>query len=141
LKTIPVPKPPNLADFVQNEVATVELGKALFWDMQIGSDGLTACATCHFNAGADGRLKNQINPGLPAGDETFETGLPNCTLTAEDFPFHKLEDPADRHSELLFDSNDAAASQGVFHNDFVAIRPARSKREGPFPIPSSISTV
>ncbi len=30
----------------------VVVGKALFWDVQIGSDGRTACATCHFHAGA-----------------------------------------------------------------------------------------
>lgn len=40
------------------------LGKALFWDMQVGSDGVQACATCHFRAGADPRRKNQISPGL-----------------------------------------------------------------------------
>ena len=31
----------------------VALGKALFWDMQVGSDGIQACASCHFHAGAD----------------------------------------------------------------------------------------
>ena len=36
------------------------LGKALFWDMQVGSDGIQACATCHFQAGADVRSKNQV---------------------------------------------------------------------------------
>ena len=35
----------------------------LFWDAQVGSDGL-ACASCHFQAGADNRVKNQINPGM-----------------------------------------------------------------------------
>ena len=25
----------------------VALGKALFWDMQVGSDGVQACASCH----------------------------------------------------------------------------------------------
>jgi len=52
------------------------LGKALFWDQQAGSDG-NACASCHFVAGADTRLKNQINPGFNDitrgvnGDTTF----------------------------------------------------------------------
>ena len=57
LKAIPVPEPPNLDDFIQNRVAAVILGKALFWDMQVGSDGIQACATCHFRAGADGRFR------------------------------------------------------------------------------------
>ena len=41
--------------------ALVVLGKALFWDMQSGSDGRTACATCHFHAGADHRVQNQLS--------------------------------------------------------------------------------
>ena len=32
--------------------------------MQVGSDGVQACASCHFHAGADNRSKNQVNPGL-----------------------------------------------------------------------------
>lgn len=41
----------------------IALGKALFWDQQAGSDG-NACASCHFHAGADTRLRNQLNPGF-----------------------------------------------------------------------------
>jgi cytochrome c553 len=53
----------DLIDFVANLPAAIRLGKALFWDMQSGSDSKTACATCHFSAGADGRTRNQFNPG------------------------------------------------------------------------------
>ena len=42
--------------------AAIVLGKALFWDMNAGSDETQACASCHFNAGADPRIKNQLNP-------------------------------------------------------------------------------
>jgi cytochrome c peroxidase len=52
------------AGIVKDQAALVRLGKALFWDMQAGSDGVQACATCHFNGGADSRSKNQISPGL-----------------------------------------------------------------------------
>ena len=48
------------------------LGKALFWDMQVGSDGVQACGTCHFHAGVDSRSRNQLNPninGIPADHE------------------------------------------------------------------------
>ncbi|MBR9856523.1 MAG: hypothetical protein GYB38_02325 [Gammaproteobacteria bacterium] len=48
------------------------LGKALFWDMQVGSDGITACASCHYHAGADHRSKNQISPGLKRGDDVHD---------------------------------------------------------------------
>jgi cytochrome c peroxidase len=37
------------------------LGKALFWDMQLSSDGRVACATCHFHALADHRAQNQLS--------------------------------------------------------------------------------
>src|SRR3974390_2035959 len=59
-----LPQPPNLGDFVRNKQAAIRLGKALFWDMQVGSDGVQACATCHFEAGADNRSRNQVNPDL-----------------------------------------------------------------------------
>lgn len=54
LETIPVPTPPDLEKYVANRDSAVSvLGKALFWDMQTGGDGKTACATCHWHAGAD----------------------------------------------------------------------------------------
>ena len=55
LKTVAVPEPPGLDQYVANRQALIVLGKAMFWDMQAGSDGRTACATCHFHAGADHR--------------------------------------------------------------------------------------
>ena len=105
LKDVPTPEPANLTDFVQDKQAAIRLGKALFWDMQVGSDSVQACASCHSKAGADGRTKNQLDPGLNAGDNTFgnpsavfaSDGLtvnglpqlaPNYQVTAGDFPFH-----------------------------------------------------
>ena len=70
LKKISVPEPDNLLDFVQNRSKAIQLGKALFWDMQIGSDGFQSCATCHFHAGVDNRSLNQINPK----DLSFQIG-------------------------------------------------------------------
>ena len=67
LKDVPVPEPPNLYDFVKDKTAAIALGKALFWDMQVGSDSVQACASCHSKAGADDRTKNQLDPGLNAG--------------------------------------------------------------------------
>src|SRR3954453_10698179 len=61
LKTVSVPQPTGLDQYVQDQTALVLLGKALFWDMQVGSDGRTACASCHFHAGADHRLVNQLS--------------------------------------------------------------------------------
>src|SRR4051794_33259900 len=58
LKQVPVPQPTNVAAYVKDQTALVALGKALFWDAQLGSDGKTACASCHFHAGADHRATN-----------------------------------------------------------------------------------
>src|SRR5919107_4073458 len=97
LGTVAVPRPKNLGQFVKDQSAGIALGKALFWDMQVGSDGVTSCASCHFAAGADSRSKNQLNPRV--GD--FAVHKPNAQLTADDFPFHKLSDPGNRDSGVL----------------------------------------
>jgi cytochrome c peroxidase len=70
----------------------MRLGKALFWDMQVGSDAVQSCGSCHAHAGADNRTKNQINPNHVGGDMDF-TFPPNHDLRASDFPFRKLRDP------------------------------------------------
>ena len=87
------------ATYVRNRDVAIALGKAFFWDMQVGSDGVQACASCHFRAGADPRSINQLNPGgADNPDPTINLGGPNYQLKASDFPFHKLADPTDRHS-------------------------------------------
>jgi cytochrome c peroxidase len=131
LSSVPVPRPANLGDFIRNEQAARALGKALFWDMQVGSDGVQACATCHFKAGADPRKKNQVSPGLlrvvfqldsaghlvaaPNPDLSFNAQGPNDTLTPADFPFRRLYDPTNRESAIVYDSNNIVSSQGVHH--------------------------
>src|SRR6202158_1638146 len=55
---------PLSAEIVKDQTALIRMGKALFWDMQVGSDGIQACATCHFSAGADTRARDQISPNL-----------------------------------------------------------------------------
>ncbi len=118
LKDVEVPEPPNLDAFVRNKPLAIVLGKALFWDMQAGSDG-QACASCHFHAGADNRAKNQLNPGQRGGDNTFDVTLsggggPNYTLICEDFPF-----PANDTGDPDYGFNDVASSMGAFNADFV----------------------
>ena len=131
LKEVPVPIPSNLADFVADETAAIRLGKALFWDMQVGSDGIQACASCHFHAGADHRVKNQVTPGLLGGDITFQVRGPNETLTRSDFPFRKLVDSHSRglgglddanDPNLISDANDVVSSMGVHFTEFEHIR-------------------
>ena len=52
--------PVVLSDYIRDRKAALMLGKAAFWDMALGSDGKTACASCHFNAGANARFKNTL---------------------------------------------------------------------------------
>lgn len=145
LKTVAVPEPANLSQYVKDKTAAIALGKALFWDAQVGSDGM-ACASCHYHAGADHRVKNQLNPGpvdangnaefdLTYGQvlsqyQTTATGKkppaplpgPNVKLTANDFPLHRLVDPYDRNSQVVYDSNDVVGSQGVFSRKLQSIQ-------------------
>ncbi|MDE0886253.1 MAG: hypothetical protein OSB70_12055 [Myxococcota bacterium] len=46
-----------------SDPAVVELGKALFWDMQVGSGNgaQSACATCHYQAGADSETRRVVS--------------------------------------------------------------------------------
>lgn len=123
LNQIPVPEPPNLFQFVKNKPAAIKLGKALFWDMQAGSDGVQACGSCHFHAGTDNRLKNSVNPGSRAGDTTFQVRGPNDTLQPGDFPFHERQIPTLQGSQVLRDSNDVVGSQGVLFTQFTGVVP------------------
>jgi len=87
------------------------LGKALFWDMQIGSDGVQSCGTCHFHAGVDNRTRGQLNPNIngPLGNNAALTVQPaNTDVVATDFPFHK-----GAQDDLTDDSDDVMSSMGV----------------------------
>lgn len=112
LKTVTPPQPTNLDRYVLDQNALVILGKALFWDMQAGSDGTTACATCHFHAGADHRLQNQLS-GRDA--------VINQVLTSQDFPFHKLANVGNNGSAVLSDKQQVTGSMGVIANAFVGV--------------------
>src|SRR5262245_66026194 len=83
LDLVPVPRPPNLADFIKNETVAIQLGKAFLWDQQVGSDGRTACASCHHSAGIDSRNINTMNPGANGVLNNVAAG---GTLRPRNFP-------------------------------------------------------
>ncbi len=131
LSSVPIPPVFGMEGILADKTAAIQLGKALFWDMQAGSDDTQACASCHFNAGADSRVNNEVNPGQAGGDNTFQLGVPlngsvgpNYHYRAGtpgagfggyhdgDFPFRKLADENDRFS-VVSDVNDVSGSQGV----------------------------
>jgi cytochrome c peroxidase len=153
-----VPLPDNLSAFLNPKnknarLVAAQLGKALFWDMQIGSDG-QACASCHFHAGADNRVKNQLNPDIKRVQNVrqddikgfhFAAGAPdfllqlfpghNYTFQAADFPFVKdigngdnvlpnAGAPIIEPNVAAGNTNDVASSQGVFFTQFQAVDPS-----------------
>ena len=109
LKTLTIQQPSNLGEFVVDQEAALRLGKALFWDVQTGSDGLTACASCHYHAGADNRVTNTVAPGP---DGVFDVATPNEPVAADDFPFVKFANP-DTGEGLLSIVDDVRGSAGV----------------------------
>lgn len=131
LENIPTPRVKGLQDgpdpIIRDLNAARQLGKALFWDMSVGSDGV-ACATCHFHAGADRRHQNQLDSGTKhegsSSGLTFEAlpsgslGGPNYTLTKKDFPLFQLQDPTNKKSKLIFSTDDVVSSSGVFLGDY-----------------------
>src|SRR4051812_24002740 len=80
--------------------------------MQAGSDGRTACATCHFHAGADHRIQNELS-GPDANV--------NQVLTTQDYPFHKLSNTGNSRSTVLSDERQVTGSMGVVAKEFVEV--------------------
>lgn len=114
LKTVAVPRPAGLENYVRDERALIVLGKALFWDMQTGSDGVTACASCHFHAGADHRAQNQVVDPL----RPFPA---NLMLDMVYFPFRWLSNPEDRGSAVLRDLSMRVGSMGLYRRKFLGV--------------------
>jgi len=120
LSTVAVPEPTQLGNYVRDRQAALQLGKALFWDMQVGSDGVQACASCHYAAGVDRRVTHQRHPGA---DGEFNGGAPLRTFQASDFPFHQVRDPLASVQEVIRSHDDVAGSQGVVRTTFAGINP------------------
>ncbi|MGO4549985.1 hypothetical protein AB4059_02625 [Lysobacter sp. 2RAF19] len=134
--------PSNPGDYVRNPAIATVLGKALFWDMQLGSDGVQACGSCHFNAGTDNRIRNSINPNHLGGDtrleifrnrhlDTDETAADqdvNRDLATVDWPTHRLAnqgipgEPLINPRNNLRDTNDIIGSMGVRLRGFTDIQ-------------------
>lgn len=128
LKSVPVPKPANLAKYVVDEGAAIRLGKALFWEMQLGSDGLTACATCHFHAGTDSRTRNSL---APDSSGVFTTGKGvNKDISTSDFPFVRFSDPEDRTTVRTVAAKEILGSQGVNRTQFKDVRNGNAVDDG-----------
>lgn len=100
----PVPQPTG--GHILDRDAAIRLGKALFWDIQAGSDGQVACATCHASSGSDARRVNTLNPGL---DGMFASG--------------GVSGPGQTYTPVVIQNDDIVGVQGVARRSFVSINP------------------
>lgn len=120
-------QPNGISALVQDNTRLVQLGKALFWDTAVGSDTM-ACASCHFNSGADSRVFNQINPGFNHGNSQVFDALPggtvgpNAKLRKVDFPLWQITgvDSADPAKFTASVVDDVISSSGTQNGDFVS---------------------
>lgn len=120
---------PVASPYLKDRAAAVALGKALFWDMQLGSDGKTACASCHFHAGTDPRSRHQVHPALGGFGSV---GL-NGTLSRDHFPLTRYQDPGNRDSART-SWGAVVGSQGTFLEQLAGVQPgavADSRRISP----------
>lgn len=153
LKNVPVPPVPGLYDgaspVVVDRAAAVRLGKALFWDSNVGSDGM-ACASCHFHAGADRRVRNQLAPGgrhvAAPGFDLGSDGLrrgPNQLLRAADFPFAQPVQPLSEADVvgLARLSDDVVGSGGSFGGSFQSVSYAMTATDGCARTPDAVHQI
>lgn len=140
---------PNLVGIVSNKQNAILLGKALFWDQQAGSDGMACASchfaggadnriTHQVNpgtgdlrfsggdrdfgglTGAPSGSNTAVSPAAAAGRSgNGEAAGNNRTLAMGDFPLHRLANPLDRHSEVLYTTNDVVGSSGSFGGTLV----------------------
>jgi len=137
----------SLDEFIRDQAAAKALGKAFFWDIQVGSDGTTACATCHHHAGADGRLADSMHPGADGQfggtqDGSRRAVLPGESFGGQSFPTASLGISLDRFdpdlqqgiapyfSQSLRNVDDIVGSAGVIQRDFAGIVPTEASDSG-----------
>jgi cytochrome c peroxidase len=102
LHTVAVPRPTG--GTIVDQAAAVRLGKAFFWDMQAGGDGMQSCASCHFHAGTDNRRLNTMHPG---DNGRFES--------------NGVTGPGQMAGTVNVSQDDRVGSQGVTWGKFVGI--------------------
>ncbi|MFM7846461.1 MAG: cytochrome-c peroxidase [Planctomycetota bacterium] len=107
------PQPAEWIHYVRSDAALVALGKALFWDLQLGSDNRTACATCHHHGGVDQRIKNTVTDLDPAKAKAL--AQKNRLLKKEDHHPWVDDDSNDsnKFGLIVGDSTEVIGSQGV----------------------------
>ena len=101
----------------------IELGKALFWDMQVGSGNgaASACATCHYQAGADSeprRIAASTRPdGIIGSLGVLESAFYGIRVDEDGSAYH--EDDMDMFGQFLITGRQAPPTiESEFEHNF-----------------------
>lgn len=117
----------NLREYVRDRAAAIALGKALFWDVRLGSDDRTACATCHARAGADRRTRNVLysfEGRAGAGFADRDKELADVTRSVQDqIPEAGRNFPRERRWSV--------GSEGIHLRRFAGLNPDGTERAAP----------
>ncbi|MEY2699368.1 MAG: CorB [Pseudomonadota bacterium] len=128
------PVTPGLFDgpdaIIVNPASALILGKSLFWDTALGSDGM-ACASCHFHAGSDRRTINQ----LTGTGHISITDTADHPLKKQDYPFTRFSDSGNRLSTLTFSTATSTVSSGTWKARFDRTRTEATGEEYCLPQP------
>lgn len=145
LQSFSVPVTPGLttgsAPIIVDTPTAIQLGKALFWDMNVGSDDV-ACATCHFHAGADRRIRNVRNapdnpPNLrPKSRKSWHED----SLTVGDFPVFSPENPMPTRTIIGSSGMAPARFLGGVSRESDGQDRCIPQRHGLFPLPRQVTS-
>jgi cytochrome c peroxidase len=93
---------------------------------------MTACASCHWHAGADARAKSQLAPGHDNVYQRLATGPGgvNYEVNSGDFPFTERADPNDHDTPIVRSINDRLTSSGIQHRVFTGVTPGQGHEDG-----------
>lgn len=132
-------RPKEWTEYIKNDSAAIALGKALFWEMRVGSDDRTACATCHHHAGVDTRTRNTA---FAYRAEDFVTNkdkksLVNHEWTKADHVVNDKSKDSKDFGLIVGDSTLVIGSQGVRQRDFGGLDEKLNEKEGRVPDGSS----
>jgi cytochrome c peroxidase len=124
----PLPPVPVPAENPVTEPKRV-LGKILFWDEQLSSDGTVACGTCHRPASGGGDPRAARHPGVDKGTIDDVMGSPGIAALGRDGrpQTHALFGTAPQVTPRLSPSNFA----GLWADELFWDGRARSKLEDP----------
>lgn len=113
----------RVSDSIFSDPDVIELGKALFWDMQVGSGNgaASACATCHYQAGADSeprRIAASTRPdGIIGSLGVKESTFSGVRIDADGWAYDK-DDMVEYGQFLITDRQAPPSVESEFEHNF-----------------------